>query len=405
MIALERDNRPSDTGDACSKPIDARTGFEITADFERFNQKYDMFNRAVWDDDVRSERSRKFFESYFTDLAQFRKVEGFNHRDYALRNAAWYIADFTADLLETSQDRKEGFLDSYTMFREGATRKTDATAAENTADLKRAGRFLGADAIGICEYDERWVYTRNYSRQKLTDKEMDLPDDLTHVVVIANEMDHPTIQTVPSALSGAATGQGYSRDIIAVLSITQYIRNLGYRAVASLNDTALSIPLAIQAGLGQYGRHGLLITPEFGPRVRIAKIFTDLPLKADEPIDFGVTETCNSCRRCSDGCPVKAIPFGEPNFDTHDGLSHLHGVKKWTIKARQCFTFWVNQGTDCSICIRVCPYNKDFSQPFNRLLRWMLSNRWRRLALWLDSKLKYGERRTAGWWWRRVAKG
>ena len=235
-------------------------------------------NRAVWDEGVRSERSKKFFESYFTDLAQFRKVEGFQHRDYALRNAAWYIADFTADLLENSHDRKEGFLDSYTMFREGATRKTVASPEENTKELKRAGRFLGADAIGICDYDERWVYTHNYSRQNLTAKEMDLPDDLTHAVVIVNEMDHTTIETVPSALSGAATGQGYSRDIIAVLSITQYIRNLGYRAFACLNDTALSIPLAIQAGLGQYGRHGLLITPEFGPRVRIAKIFNRLAL-------------------------------------------------------------------------------------------------------------------------------
>ncbi len=385
----------------CRKPVDAKTGFQVTADFQRFNQKYDMFNRAVWDEEVRSERSRKFFESYFTDLAQFRKVEGFQHRDYALRNAAWYIADFTSDLLELSQDRKEGFLDSYTMFREGATRKIEASPAENTAEVKRAGKFLGADAIGICEYDERWVYTHNYSRQQLNDKEMDLPEDLSHVVVIVNEMDHQTIETVPSALSGAATGQGYSRDIIAVLSITQYIRNLGYRAVASLNDTALSIPLAIQAGLGQYGRHGLLITPEFGPRVRIAKIFTDLPLLADEPIDFGVTETCNICRRCSDGCPVKAIPFDAPNFARHDGISHLKGVKKWTINAKQCFKFWANQGTDCSICIRVCPYNKDFSKPHNRILRWMLSNRWRRLALWLDVKLKYGRRKTAGWWWSK----
>lgn len=385
---------------ACQKPVDAQTGFEVSGDFERFNQKYDMFNRAVWDDRVRSERSRKFFESYFTDLAQFRKVEGFQHRDYALRNAAWYIADFTSDLLELSADRKEGFLDSYTMFREGATRKIAGSAAENSAELKRAGKFLGADAIGICDYDERWVYTRNYSRQNLTDKPMDLPDDLSSVVVIVNEMHHQTIQTVPSALSGAATGQGYSRDIIAVLSITQYIRNLGYRAVASLNDTALSIPLAVQAGLGQYGRHGLLITPEFGPRVRIAKIFTDLPLHADQPIDFGVTETCEICRRCSQACPVKAIQFDEPVF-INDQISHIKGVKKWTINARKCFQFWANQGTDCSICIRVCPYNKDFSQAFNRLLRWMLGNRWRRLALWLDRKLKYGARRTAGWWWRQ----
>ena len=391
--------------DTPAKPIDAQTGFDISADFERFNQKYDVFNRAIWDDEVRSERSRKFFESYFTDLAQFRKVEGFQHRDYALRNAAWYIADFTADLLEMSQDRKEGFLDSYTMFREGATRKTAAAPADNAAELKRAGKFLGADLIGICDYDERWVYSRNYSRQKLTDKPMDLPDDFSHVVVIANEMDHETIQTVPSALSGAATGQGYSRDIIAALSLTQYIRNLGYRAVASLNDSALSIPLAIQAGLGQYGRHGLLITPAFGPRVRIAKIFTDLPLIADAPIDFGVTETCNICRRCSDGCPIKAIPADAPKFETPDEISHVKGVRKWTINAKQCFKFWVNHGTDCSICIRVCPYNKDFSKAFNRLLRWMLSNRWRRLALWLDARLKHGARKTARWWWRRRASG
>ena len=389
------------SGESWARPVDQLTGFEITAEFERFNQKYDMFNRAVWDDEVRSKRSQRFFESYFTDLAQFRKVEGFQHRDYALRNAAWYIADFTADLLEMSQDRKEGFLDSYTMFREGATRKTAAPAEVNSAELKRAGLFLGADAIGICDFDERWIYTHNYSRQKLTDKRMDLPDDLTSVVVIVNEMHHQTIETVPSALSGAATGQGYSRDIIAVLSVTQFIRNLGYRAVASLNDTALSIPLAVQAGLGQYGRHGLLITPEFGPRVRIAKIFTDLPLVPDAPIDFGVTETCNMCRRCSDGCPVKAISFGAPDFDRHDGISHVKGVKKWTINARKCFQYWANQGTDCSICIRVCPYNKDFRKRFNRVLRWMLSNRWRRLALWLDRKLKYGQRKTAGWWWRQ----
>lgn len=34
-----------------------------------------------------------------------------------------------------------------------------------------------------------------------------------------------------------------------------------------MNDTALAIPYALKAGLGEYGRHGLVITPEFGPRV------------------------------------------------------------------------------------------------------------------------------------------
>ena len=396
MILEQQATRPK-----VQRPIDRQTGFEITDTFTRFNQKNDMFNRSVWDETVYSERVRHFFESYFTDLAQFRKVEGFTHRDYALRNAAWYIADFTADLLEETQDRKEGFLDTYTMFREGATvKKVDGTPAENSADVKRAGRFLGADLIGICDYDERWVYTHNYSRIHQTDKPIDLPDDLTHVVVIANEMHYDTIKTVPSALSGAATGQGYSKDIIAALSLTQYIRNLGYRAVASLNDTALSIPLAIQAGLGQYGRHGLLITKEFGPRVRIAKIFTDLPLASDAPIDFGVSEFCNMCRRCTVACPVKAIPDGAPNVELYS-ISNIPGVTKWTINADKCFKFWTNQGTDCSICIRVCPFNKDMSKWPNRAWRWLAGTRLRQVALWLDKTLKYGERKTATWWWNR----
>ncbi len=382
-----------------TKPIDNKTGFQISEEFERFNQQYDMFNRSVWDDEIRSKKVQEFFESYFTDLATFRNVDGFTHRDYALRNAAWYIADFTSDLLEQSDDRKEGFLDTYTMFREGATvKKVDSTPEENTADVKRAGKFLGADLVGICEFDARWVYTHNYSRRDQRAKPMDLPLDLSHVVVIANEMDHRTIQTVPSALSGAATGQGYSKDIIALLSLTQYIRNLGYRAVASLNDTALSIPLAIQAGLGQYGRHGLLITPEYGPRVRIAKIFTDLPLTPDEPIDFGVTEFCEVCRACSDACPPKAIAQDAPLIEPHS-ISNLTGVTKWTVEAEKCFKFWTNQGTDCSICIRVCPYNKDFSKRGHRLWRTLASTRFRKVALWLDKKLGYGKRMNPKHWW------
>lgn len=384
----------------CRRPIDQKTGFEVSEAFRRFNQKYDQFNRAVWDDEVRSPRVMAFFASYHTDHAKFRKVEGFTHRDYALRNASWYIADFTADLLEMSEDRKEGFLDYYTMFREGAQTRLDLPPEEMTADVKRAGTFLGADAVGVCEYDERWVYTHHYSRRDQREKALHLPEGLTHVVVIVNEMDQATIQTAPSALSGAATGQGYSKDIIAVLSLTQYIRNLGYTAIASLNDTALSIPLAVQAGLGEYGRLGLLMTPEFGPRVRIAKIFTDMPLQPDEPVHFGVREFCGICRRCVKGCPARAISDGEPTEAVHS-VSNIPGVKKWTINAEKCFALWANQGTDCSICIRVCPYNRDFSRWHNRLWRRLAGTSLRKLMLWLDERSSRADRQVASWWWRR----
>lgn len=386
---------------SCNHPLDEAAGFDVNDRFQRFNQKFDMFNRSVWDETVRSDRAIRFFQSYHTDLAQFRDVEGFTHRDYALRNASWYIADFTADLLEQSDDRKEGFLDSYTMFREGATTKyVDGTPEDNSRDVKRAGKYLGADLVGICEFDERWVYSHNYSRRDQREKPMDLPSDLPNVVVIANEMDYATIETVPSALSGAATGQGYSKDIIAVLSLAQYIRNLGYRAVATMNDTALSVPLAIQAGLGEYGRLGLLITREFGPRVRIAKIFTDLPLKPDQPIHFGVKEFCEICMRCANACPPNAIPHGPPSDQPHS-VSNITGVRKWMMDAQKCFQFWANQGTDCSICIRICPYNKDYSKWHHRLALRLAGTRLRRFILWLDVVLGYGKRKPPSGWWAR----
>jgi reductive dehalogenase len=209
---------------------------------------------------------------------------------------------------------------------------------------------------------------------------------------------------VPSALSGTATGVGYSHDTLVLLGLAQYVINLGYRAVATMNDTALAIPYALKAGLGEYGRHGLLITKEFGPRVRIGKIFTDLPLAHDRPVGFGVTEFCETCRRCSDACPVNAIPDGPPSTEVYN-RSNIQGVRKWTVDAEPCFRFWSNQNSDCSICIRVCPYNRDFSSRWAQAWRWLAGTRLRRLALWLSDRFTPGTRVSPSAWWRKGLRG
>jgi epoxyqueuosine reductase QueG len=114
--------------------------------------------------------------------------------------------------------------------------------------------------VGITHFDERWLYQQKFSDLRQQEKAQELPAGLPNVIVTAQAMDYDLIRTVPSALSGAATGLGYSHDALVVLSLAQYIRNLGYQAIASMNDTALAIPLAIKAGLGAYGLNGLLIT-------------------------------------------------------------------------------------------------------------------------------------------------
>jgi epoxyqueuosine reductase len=377
---------------------DRAAGFDILDTFQRFSQRNDVFSRSFWDPTVRSKKSELFYKTYRKPLKNWRKAEGFTQKDYALRNAAWHVTDIFAEMKE-AEDRREGFLDEFSIQRNGPDTKTAVgSPQEMSAEIKHVAKVFGADLVGITHFDERWLYTHKYSAQTQAEKSNDLPQGLNHVIVIAQEMDYDLIKTVPSALSGTATGLGYSKDALVLLSLTQYIRNLGYRAVASLNDTALAIPLAIQAGLGEYGRHGLLITKEFGPRVRLGKIFTDLPLAHDQPIRFGVREFCQVCRRCTRACPAKAISNSIPTAEVYN-QSNITGVRKWSVDGEKCFNFWANQNSDCSICIRVCPFNKDFSKWYHRLGRWLAGTRWRKLLLKLDIWLQFGARTTPHTWW------
>ena len=272
-------------------------------------------------------------------------------------------------------------------------------------EIKRVSRLFGADGVGITHYDPRFHYTNSFAVKTKTEKPSEIPEDLPNVIVIVTAMHYEAVKCYPSATAGIAVGHGYSRDCEMVQSIATYILNLGYRAIACVNDTSLAIPYAIAAGLGEFGRHGLLITKDFGPRVRIGRIHTDLPLVHDQPIRFGVREFCDStCRRCAEACPPKAISFGPPT-EAIPNQSSMIGIRKWQVDAERCFKFWVNQATECGICMRVCPYNKDtshwWSRAYFRAWRRLAASPFKRLALKLDVALGFGKRMKPSDFWRR----
>jgi len=374
--------------------------FEISPQLKRFNQKYDIFSRAIWDEKV---NPKKFFLSY--DIANYapKRAKGFDHWDYAFRNASWHLTDVVGERDFETKGTVEGFTDYYTIQTESSPTKIEITSIEDSTDrVKLAAKMFGAGMVGICNMNKRWVYSHNFDRKTKEAKPFDLPEGMKHVIMIIVPMDYELSKTFPAALSGAATGIGYSTGLNCANTIAQFISNLGYNAIASLNDTALNIPMAIEAGLGEYGRHGLLINQKFGPNIRIAKVFTDLPLLADKPVEFGVKKFCNVCERCSKSCPVKAIPFGEPQSDPPN-ISSLTGIKKWTVNAEKCFKFWVGMNSDCAICIRVCPYNKDFSKWWHRTGIKFANSPFRKIVLKIDDIWKFGERvRTAQWWQKGI---
>ncbi|MDA1057376.1 MAG: reductive dehalogenase [Proteobacteria bacterium] len=383
------------------KPIDEATGFVVLDDFERFSQRDDVFCRSSWDPEVASDKVAAFYRGHDMPHAKARGADGFGQRDYALRNASWHLTHALRDPGQIGDGRSEGFLNLFSLHGDGWPESFPyASPHEASRDVKRVAKVFGADLVGVCANDERWVYAERFDSTTKDSAPSELPNDLPWVIVIATAMDRDLIRTVPSALSGVATGAGYMNDASTLVTLAQFIRNLGYRAYASMNDTAMAIPMAAQAGLGEVGRHSLLITEEFGPRVRLGKIFTDMPLMADLPKSFGVRAFCDICNACAAACPPKAIPCGPPSAERHN-RSNLKGVVKWSTDAEKCFGFWAAQNSDCSICVRVCPYNRDYTKWWHRAWRSLAGTGLRGIALHLDRWLATGRRHRASWWWGR----
>lgn len=195
---------------------------------------------------------------------------------------------------------------------------------------------------------------------------------MKYVVVLIYEMNEEAVATSPTLTAMAGTQTIYSKISFSTVSIAEYIRGLRYNAIPSANCTGLSIPMAIDAGLGQLSRNAKLINPRFGPRCRISKIITDLPLAVNSPIDFGVTEFCNACMKCAIHCPAKAIPFGDRSFEPVDETGS-HGVLQWQLDHKKCAEFSAKVGTNCGICIRVCPFNKS-KNPIHSVTKWFINN-------------------------------
>ena len=119
------------------------------------------------------------------------------------------------------------------------------------------------------------------------------------------------------------SAEQYLNSGVLALKLAAFIRELGFEATAHVdgNYRVLCVPVAADAGLGELGRLGLLMTPEFGPRVRLSAVTTNMPLVQDKPVTFGVQEFCSICKKCADNCPSGSIDTGSKK--------PVRGVKKW----------------------------------------------------------------------------
>jgi len=353
------------SGVSLSKPSSAQSVDQPT--YKRFIvgeiPKYDatnhVFSRMTYDPDflqLRSAQGKNMKEAIETNKP------GFGLMEMGFRGAAWAIQYSLGSASGTYAWGGEGLYSWSPLgrppFSTAGMGKLDSRDREWTTKwIKVAGRYFGANLIGVCEINQNWIYSHVYNIMTKKTTPVRIPPEFNYAVVMAIETDYNLMKESPRALSAAATGLGYSKVAITAVSMAEFIRNLGYKAIPMGNDTALSIPLAIDAGLGELGRNGLLITEPFGPRVRLSKVFTDLPLKPDKPVDLGIQDFCESCGVCAQECPGKAIPSGKRSAEPASVSNNKGGLLKWSMNAYNCFKTWAALGVDCTHCIAACSKN------------------------------------------------
>ena len=391
--------------------VTAAEMYEVQDSYVRFNQKDNVGSQMIWDAQAEAERAKlKVKQRQLMEKGR----PGFEAAAWSLDSAA----DSLLSLMNFSKSQADTRANAWQSDVEPAPTGRPKTSPEEASQIvRKAALLLGADQVGFAELDRRWVYSHYFDQEtkkdhpikfsdepgyeqydkpvRLEDGTRVIPKEMKYVVVMLHEWgkDIDGTDHAPSLLTEGLSTLAYARMAPALWMVAEFIRGLGYNAIPAANDTALSIPLAVDAGLGQLGRHGLLINPKVGARCRISKIFTDLPLEPAGAVDSGITEFCNACLKCIPKCGTKAITTGERSFEPLDG-SNSGGVLTWKVDATKCMTFQNRVGTTCSTCVRRCawtkPPRKVYAIPrfFIRNFRWRWLNKsW----VWLDDLAGHGK--------------
>jgi ferredoxin len=262
------------------------------------------------------------------------------------------------------------------------------TPQESGRFVKDLALRLGALGVGITELRDYHVYSHVGRGRGVPGEEISL--EHRWAIVFTVEMDHRVMRSAPAAPVVAESARRYVEAAEVGVQVAAAIRDLGYPARAHIdgNYRVIAPLVAVDAGLGEIGRMGILMTPRQGPRVRLGVVTTDLPLEADEPgDDLTVLDFCTVCRKCAENCPSNSIPVG--------GREAVDAGLRWALDADSCFRYWNLTGTDCGRCMTVCPYAHPDNATHN-VVRWAAarSGAARRAALWLDDAF-YGRRPAA----------
>jgi epoxyqueuosine reductase QueG len=239
---------------------------------------------------------------------------------------------------------------------------SDSCSMELHEKMPRLVRRLGGDLYGVADLD---LARGEVKRQGDIDV-----DDYPRAIVVGIRIMDSIVDQLPEKRETRAIGVTYQtecyeyvnrrlNDIASRMAST--LQSAGYKALPipaseRVDDERIcamfSHKLAARlAGLGWIGRSCLLITPQFGPRVRWVSVLTDAPLPTGTPM---LGDGCGFCRACVDACPMRAIKGlafreNEPREARYDALACQEYLRE--LEKRK------ERGA-CGMCIAVCPHGR-----------------------------------------------
>ncbi len=176
-----------------------------------------------------------------------------------------------------------------------------------------------------------------------------------NAIVLAMNMNNEKINTAPSKKALKNIWKTYDKLGVASNKVARYLRKKGFASHAShpLGGIALYPRLAEKAGLGGFGKSGILITPINGPTLRLTAVYTNIEnLPLNESNEHGwIKDYCEKCNKCIKECPPGAI-YETPIEHETGRVTHIDNNK--------CFPYFGNNYA-CTVCIKVCPFN---NQPY-----------------------------------------
>lgn len=186
------------------------------------------------------------------------------------------------------------------------------------------------------------------------------------VMVIGLPVQLPIVETAPSIYYHELYKTVNSMLDLKAYELSVFLNMEGYPSIYLPRDGYANINVLLEnpfaffshkhaaylAGLGSFGQNNLILTREYGPRIRFTSIFTSASIKPD-PIK--VKDLCIRCLRCAISCPVGAIKTkGEFPPPIDKKLCAMRSAKLWS-----------KHKSPCGICIKVCPVGED-RKLFNR---------------------------------------